>query len=165
MPRLGGPLERSEGGEGHQMDGGLTVKIGLDRPAETAEKGYYIGKSDLRRKLDKSSNPTSNILKGLKCVSTLTELVVLALYVIAINYLYMHVVCASGDHWVNTLDLGPLHEKVVKFCEVVVENTDLLLAPDAMYVTAALNGQQWEYPNSFYAVQHMVLGFLTFLGA
>lgn len=106
----------------------------------------------------------SNVLKGLKDVSTLTELVVLALYAISVSYAYMRVVRASGDRRANALDLTYLHEKVVKFCETVAENVDLLLAPDATYHTGTLDGQQWEHPDVFYAVQRMASGLPNLAG-
>ncbi|KAJ6558695.1 hypothetical protein B0H10DRAFT_1642040, partial [Mycena sp. CBHHK59/15] len=97
----------------------------------------------------------ANILKGLKDVPTLTELAVLALYAISVSYAYMRVVRATGSRRVNALDLGEFHAKVVKFCEAVAENTDLLLAPDATYVTGTLDGQPWEHPEVFYAIQRL----------
>ncbi|KAJ7766983.1 hypothetical protein DFH07DRAFT_915798 [Mycena maculata] len=106
----------------------------------------------------------SNVLKGLKHVSTLTELVVLALYAISVSYAYMRVVRATGDRRVNALDLGPLHEKVVNFCEAVAANTNLLLAPDATYLTGTLDGQQWEHPDVFYCVQRMASGLPNLAG-
>ncbi|KAJ7082601.1 hypothetical protein C8R43DRAFT_909620 [Mycena crocata] len=105
-----------------------------------------------------------NILKGLKCVSTLTELCVLGLYAIAVSYLYMHIVRATGDRHMNTLDLGPLHEKVVKFCKAVADNPDLLLTPDATFVTGTLDGQPWEHSDIFYAIQRMASGLPNLAG-
>ncbi|KAJ6552438.1 hypothetical protein DFH09DRAFT_925151 [Mycena vulgaris] len=106
----------------------------------------------------------ANVLKGLQCVSTLTELAVLALYAISVSYAYMRVVRATGDRQMNALDLGPLHEKVVKFCEAIAENTDLLLAPDATYATGTLDGQPWEHPDVFYAIQRMASGLPNLAG-
>ncbi|KAJ7931919.1 hypothetical protein B0H13DRAFT_1857569 [Mycena leptocephala] len=96
----------------------------------------------------------ANVLEGLQDVPTLTELVVLALYANSVSYAYMRVACATGDRKMNTLDLGTFHAEVIRFCEAVAENTDLL-APDASYETGTLNGQPWEHPDVFYAIQRM----------
>ncbi|KAF8868823.1 hypothetical protein CPB85DRAFT_1178699, partial [Mucidula mucida] len=98
----------------------------------------------------------ANILVGLKDIPTLTELAVLALYSLAVSYVYMHVVRATGKHLQNALDLGPLHVKVIAFCESIAENTDLLLASDASYVTGTLDRKQWEHPDAFYAVHALL---------
>ncbi|KAJ7161852.1 hypothetical protein C8R43DRAFT_1063127 [Mycena crocata] len=100
----------------------------------------------------------ANILKGLKCISTLTELAVLALYALSVSFAYMRIVRGTGTRLVNALDLGPLHAKVVTFCESVADNPDLLLAPDASYTTGTLDGQPWEHPDAFYAIQRMISG-------
>jgi hypothetical protein len=55
----------------------------------------------------------------------------------------------------NALDLAEFHAKVISFCEAIAENTDLLLAPDASYKTGTLDGQPWEHPDVFYAIQRM----------
>ncbi|KAF8193551.1 hypothetical protein K438DRAFT_1969460 [Mycena galopus ATCC 62051] len=77
-----------------------------------------------------------NVLKGLKCTSTLTELAVLAIYANAVSYPYMRVArgLVNGVR-PNALDLGPWHAKVVEFCEAIAENVELLLAPDATHKT------------------------------
>ncbi|KAJ7241045.1 hypothetical protein B0H12DRAFT_1221612 [Mycena haematopus] len=97
----------------------------------------------------------ANVLKGIQDVPTLTELAVLALYAISVSYAYMRVVRATGDRQLNALDLGAFHAKVITFCEAVAANTDLLLAPDATYVSGTLDGQPWEHPDVFYAIQCM----------
>jgi hypothetical protein len=100
-----------------------------------------------------------NILKGLKCTSTLTELAVLALYENAVSYPYMRVArgLVNGVRS-NALDLGPWHTKVIRFCDDVAADVNLLLAPDATYKTGTLDGQPWEHPDVFYVVQRMATG-------
>ncbi|KAJ7854347.1 hypothetical protein B0H13DRAFT_2358556 [Mycena leptocephala] len=100
-----------------------------------------------------------NILQGLQCTSTLTELCVFALYAIAVSYPYMRVArgLVNGSR-PNALDLGPWHEKVIRFCEPIAENVDLLLAPDVSYKTGSLDGQPWEHPEVFYVIQKMAGG-------
>ncbi|KAJ7610542.1 hypothetical protein DFH06DRAFT_1148087 [Mycena polygramma] len=97
----------------------------------------------------------ANVLKGIQDISTLTELCVLALYTIAICYAYLRVVRATGDLRRNALDLAELHAKVIAFCEAVAANTDLLLAADASFETGTLDGQPWEHPDVFYAIQRI----------
>ncbi|KAJ7251477.1 hypothetical protein B0H12DRAFT_1185276 [Mycena haematopus] len=100
-----------------------------------------------------------NILKGLKCTSTLTELAVLALYANAISYPYMRVVRGRVDGVrPNAMDLGPWHAKVVEFCDAIAANPDLLLAPDASYKTGSLDGQPWEHADAFYVILRMASG-------
>jgi hypothetical protein len=100
-----------------------------------------------------------NIIKGLKCPSTLTEIVVLALYAIAVSYPYMRVArgLVNGVR-PNALDLGPWHANVIHFCESVAENVDLLLAPGASFKTGSLDGQPWEHADVFYVIQRMANG-------
>jgi hypothetical protein len=97
----------------------------------------------------------ANVLKGLQDVLTLTELAVLALYANSVSYAYMHVARATGDRKMTTLDLADFHAKVIRFCEAVTENPGLLLAPDALYEMGTLDGQPWEHPEVFYAIQCM----------
>ncbi|KAK7025788.1 hypothetical protein R3P38DRAFT_3269427 [Favolaschia claudopus] len=97
----------------------------------------------------------ANVLKGLQDIPTLTELVVLALYANAVSYAYMRVVRATGNRKMNALDLAEFHKKVISFCEKIAENPDLLLAPDASYETGTLDGQVWEHPEVFYAIQQL----------
>jgi hypothetical protein len=100
-----------------------------------------------------------NILKGLQCASTLTELCVLAFYAIAVSYPYMRVARGRVNGVrPNALDLGPWHSKTIAFCESVANNVDLLLAPDASFKTGSLDGQPWEHPDVFYVIQKMAGG-------
>jgi hypothetical protein len=97
----------------------------------------------------------ANVLKGLQDVPTLTKLVVLALYANSVSYAYMRVARATGDRKMNALDLGKFHAEVIRFCEAVAENTNLLLASNASYETGTLDRQPWEHPDVFYAIQRM----------
>ncbi|CAK5280771.1 unnamed protein product [Mycena citricolor] len=98
-----------------------------------------------------------NVLKGLQCTSTLTELAVLSLYANSVSYPYMRIVrgCKPDGSRYNALDLGPLHEKVIAFCNKLIANTDLILSPEASFVDGALDGKPWEHPEVFYAIQFM----------
>jgi hypothetical protein len=97
-----------------------------------------------------------NVYKALRDIPTLTELCVLVLYAQAISHPYMRQVRGPGQEKTNILTLGPLHEKVKAHIRKIIENPDLLLAPDASYESGALDGKVWERPEAFYAVQAML---------
>ncbi|THV01335.1 hypothetical protein K435DRAFT_572870, partial [Dendrothele bispora CBS 962.96] len=98
----------------------------------------------------------SNVMKGLKDIPTLTELAVLALYANSVSYPYMRIVrSTSADQRLNALDLGPLHKKVIQFCERVSDNPSLLLSPNATHESGSLDGQLWHHPDTFYVVQQL----------
>ena len=97
-----------------------------------------------------------NVYKALHDIPTLTELCVLVLYAQAISHPYMRQVRGPGQETTNILTLGPLHEKVKAHIRQIIENPDLLLAPDASYESGALDGKVWERPEAFYAVQAML---------
>ncbi|KAF8594292.1 hypothetical protein BDV93DRAFT_459295 [Ceratobasidium sp. AG-I] len=95
------------------------------------------------------TNIETNVYQGLQDTSTLTELSVLALYAQSVGRPYMRYVRSSGC---NALDLGPFHDWVKLHCQRIIENPDLLLAPDASGATGALDGQAWERPEVVYRV-------------
>jgi len=72
---------------------------------------------------------------------TLTELAVLTLYAEAISHPYMGQI---HGHDINMLDLGPLHFKVEQHMEKIIENPDIILSPNATFVTASMNGKWWQ---------------------
>ncbi|KAF8057049.1 hypothetical protein FPV67DRAFT_1677808 [Lyophyllum atratum] len=94
----------------------------------------------------------SNVFKALQDVPTLTELAVLALYALVISRPYMQIVHAPGD---TAITLGPLHEKVHTHCAGIIAKPALLLAADASFETATLDGKNWVRPEVFYAVQQI----------
>jgi hypothetical protein len=46
------------------------------------------------------------------------------------------------------LDLGPLHLQVEQHMEKVIANPDILVSPDATYVTGAMDAKEWERPDA-----------------
>jgi hypothetical protein len=95
------------------------------------------------------TNIESNVYNALHDIPTLTELVVLALYAQAIGRPYMRHVRVAGC---SALDLGPFHDRVKEHCKAVIENPDLLLAPDSSAETGALEGPGWDRPDVIYRV-------------
>jgi hypothetical protein len=97
-----------------------------------------------------------NVYKALHDIPTLTELCVLILYSISISVPYMQVVRGPQHDTTNVLNLGPLHDKVKAHCQAIINNPDLLLAPDASYECGSMDGIIWDQPEVFYAVhQHI----------
>ena len=72
-----------------------------------------------------------NVYKTLHDIPTLTKFCVLILYSISISVPYMQVVRGPQHDTTNVLNLGPLHDKVKAHCQAIINNPDLLLAPDA----------------------------------
>jgi hypothetical protein len=93
----------------------------------------------------------NNLYRALQDVPTQTELCVLALYAQAVSHPYMRQV--RGSERCNILDLGPLHESVKSHCRKVIDNPKLLVSLDASYETGSMDGQPWEQPDAFYAIQ------------
>ncbi|KAJ8481994.1 hypothetical protein ONZ51_g5622 [Trametes cubensis] len=87
-----------------------------------------------------------NVYKGLHDIPTLTELCVLALYGQSVCHPYMREVRGPQDGLTNHLELGPLHERLKAYMARVIADPDILLAPEATYATASLDGKPWERP-------------------
>jgi hypothetical protein len=68
-----------------------------------------------------------NILKGLNCAATMTELVALALYGVSVSWPYMATVRGTGDRPINLITLTPLHRKLPEFCTYIAANPNILL--------------------------------------
>jgi hypothetical protein len=100
-----------------------------------------------------------NVYKALHDIPALTELCVLILYSISISVPYMGVVRGPQHHTTNVLNLGPLHDKVKAHCQAIINNPDLLLAPDASYECGSMDGIIWDQPEVFYAVHQLIPSF------
>jgi hypothetical protein len=96
-----------------------------------------------------------NVYTALQDTPTLTEMAALALYLLAISHPYMRVVRGSGERRVNAIDLAAFHEEVKAHCQKLIDNPDLMLAPDACFTTGTLDGNVWERPEAFYAVHRL----------
>jgi hypothetical protein len=68
-----------------------------------------------------------NILKGLNCAVTMTELVALALYGASVSWPYMAMVRGTKERPINLLSLTELHRKLPVFCANIASNPHILL--------------------------------------
>ena len=99
------------------------------------------------------TNIEQNFLKALSCPATITELCALALYAQVITHPYMRAVRAEQ---VNVLTLGPLHQKLKNHIKNIIENPDLILAPDASHKLGALDGKLWHRPDVIIVIQQLI---------
>ncbi|KAH7918783.1 hypothetical protein BV22DRAFT_1051507 [Leucogyrophana mollusca] len=102
------------------------------------------------------TNIKKNVLTGLLDPETNSEMCPLAIYSQIITIPFMQQVRGPTREHTNILDLGPLLVKVIAHCTAIVADPDLVLAPDARYQTATLDGQPFERPEVFYAVQRLI---------
>ncbi|KAJ1300458.1 hypothetical protein OPQ81_005273 [Rhizoctonia solani] len=105
------------------------------------------------RPSQKFVNIEENVFNGLHDIPTLTEIAVLALYAQAVGRPYMRHV-HGGTY--NALNVGPFHNQVKEYCRSIIQNPDLLLAPEAALTNATLDGQIWDQPKVIYAVLYRI---------
>ena len=103
------------------------------------------------------TNIERNVYLGLKDIPTQTELAVLALYAQAITHPYMRAVQGPGTEHINMLDLAPLHSKVQKHLERIINNPNLLLPPHGSYAHGSLDGEPWQNPTVIEQIYDMSL--------
>ncbi|KAL5512075.1 hypothetical protein ACEPAG_3596 [Sanghuangporus baumii] len=85
-----------------------------------------------------------NILKGLNDWPTMTKLAVLVLYCEAISVKYISTVCGKRNEPVNALKMGPFYEKVKTHLKTLINDSLIILAPDADPRKATLGGlEEW----------------------
>ncbi|KAJ7673462.1 hypothetical protein B0H17DRAFT_947197, partial [Mycena rosella] len=86
-----------------------------------------------------------NVLKGLFCLKTLAQMVLLVLFCMALMHPYTRQVRGEGTEILNILDLGPFHASVKAHIRKVIKNPNLLLSssPDS-YKLATLDGLPWS---------------------
>ncbi len=99
------------------------------------------------------TNIEQNFMKALSCQATITELCALAMYGQVITHPYMRLVRAER---VNVLTLGPLHQKLKVHMNKIIQNPNLILAPDASYTLGALDSNIWYKPEVVVAIQQLV---------
>jgi hypothetical protein len=73
------------------------------------------------------TNMEQNIVFGLACLATLTELCAAALYNELVDRPYMQHVRSAEADGVNLLDLGPLHDQVLAYTERMANDPDAIL--------------------------------------
>ena len=85
-----------------------------------------------------------NLWNALHCEATLAEFAVLAIYAESVSYPYMKSICTSRDKDQNMLDLGPLHHRVHKHMQKIIDNPDILIGASSSHLTASLDGDEWQ---------------------
>lgn len=96
-----------------------------------------------------------NVHKALQDPATITELCAMILYALAVSYPYASRVRGPGTENVNLLDLGPFHQEVKAHVAAIIENPDIVLAEDASFEQATLDGAPWRLPDALAAVREL----------
>ncbi|KAJ7708165.1 hypothetical protein B0H17DRAFT_1191658 [Mycena rosella] len=86
-----------------------------------------------------------NIVKGLYCLKTLAQIVLLVLFCMSLMHPYARRVRGEGTEKLNILDLGPFHASVKAHIQKLIENPDILLSSsEDSYKLATLDGLPWS---------------------
>ncbi|KAJ8503071.1 hypothetical protein ONZ45_g11178 [Pleurotus djamor] len=101
------------------------------------------------------TNLELNLANALEDVPTLTELCVLALYMLSVTFPYMRWIRGPGNNQINGLDLGPLHVKVRAHVQKIIDDPSILLRSDANFQYATLDGEPWEDSDGLKAIQEL----------
>ncbi|KAJ7318187.1 hypothetical protein DFH08DRAFT_1037124 [Mycena albidolilacea] len=99
---------------------------------------------DRKAKAGQKNHVEANILKGLNCAATMTELVVLALYGASVSWPYMAAVHGTKDKPINLVSLTPLHRKLPDFCAHIAEDPKILLDPKTPLDKLTINAQPFR---------------------
>ncbi|KAJ4501707.1 hypothetical protein C8R41DRAFT_928430 [Lentinula lateritia] len=101
----------------------------------------------------KLNHMEKNVLDGLNDPATRQEFCVITLYWLAISVPYMREIRGPQAKEDNVLKLGSLHQQVIDHIDVLIEEPERLLGPDASATRGSLDGHCWERPDAFYAAQ------------
>ncbi len=87
-------------------------------------------------------------------------MITLLYYSEAISHPYSQAVRGPGTENINVLDLGPLHEKLARHLELLIDTPELILAPDAEPSKAIFNSDshlevKWHCPDAVAAAQKL----------
>ena len=99
---------------------------------------------DGKAKSGQANHMEQNILKGLNCDVTMTELVALALYGVSVSWPYMATVRGTKDHPINLLSLTSIHRKLPEFCAHVAAYPYILLDPTTPLATLTIDGKPFR---------------------
>jgi hypothetical protein len=75
------------------------------------------------------------------------------LYWLSISVPYMREIRGPFRANDNVLLLGELHQRVIRHIDTLIKEPERLIGPNASYSTGSLDGNGWERPEAFYAVQ------------
>src|SRR5277367_3634320 len=59
----------------------------------------------------------------------------------------MKSICITRDKDQNMLDLGPLHHRVHKYIQKIIDNSDIHIGASSSHLTASLDGDEWQNSN------------------
>jgi hypothetical protein len=76
--------------------------------------------------------------------ATCAEFSVLAIYAESVSYPYMKSIRTSRDKDQNMLDLGPLHHRVHKHMQKIIDKPDILIGASSSHLTASLDSDEWQ---------------------
>ncbi|KAJ7615524.1 hypothetical protein FB45DRAFT_757915 [Roridomyces roridus] len=96
---------------------------------------------DSKTQSGQENHVEKNILKGLNCAATMTELVALALYGTSVSEHYMAAVRGTKERPINMLSLTPLHRKLPEFCAQVAADPRILLDATATHDQLTITGR------------------------
>jgi hypothetical protein len=108
-----------------------------------------------KKQTSRFSHMEENLWNALHCPATLTEFAVLALYGQAVSHPYMCEICSASEKKINMLDLGPLHKKVYFHIQRIIGDPTFLIGPNASYHAGTMDGQEWQSPEAFTAIQKL----------
>ncbi|KAJ7504739.1 hypothetical protein B0H11DRAFT_1669466, partial [Mycena galericulata] len=127
---------------------------------------------DAKTKSGQANHVEYNILKGLNCAVTMTELVALALYSVSVSWPYMAQVRGTKEKLINLIDLTDLHRKLPEFCAHIASNPHIILDPTTPQHQLTIDGKPFlneflldaiaelrcELPNLFFVISAMFSG-------
>ncbi|KAJ7310924.1 hypothetical protein DFH08DRAFT_718392 [Mycena albidolilacea] len=86
-----------------------------------------------------------NIVKGIHCPQTTSQIVALVLFCMAVMHPYALHVRGPGTENLNMLDLGPYHSSVKERMKKLIADPTALFSPSTdSYKIATLDGQPWS---------------------
>ena len=95
----------------------------------------------------------ANIARALHDPLTLSELAVLTLYAQAVTKPYTHIICAPGTEDLNILDMGPLHESLIRHIAFLINKPSTIFSSDpTAYMVATFDNHPWDDPNAVLSI-------------
>jgi hypothetical protein len=117
----------------------------------------FLEYAKAQKKVMRFSHMEENLWKALRCTATKTELAVLAVYGQVISHPYMRQTRGPAAKKVNMLDLGVLHKNVYGHMQRIIRDPSLVIGSSVTHETGAMDGQPWESPGAFAAVQELAV--------
>ncbi|KAJ7473578.1 hypothetical protein B0H11DRAFT_2236415 [Mycena galericulata] len=99
---------------------------------------------DGKTKSGQANHVEQNILKGLNCSATVTELFALALYGVSVSWPYMAMVRGTKEKPINLVSLTDLHRRLPLFCSHVAANPHILFDPNTPLDVLTIDGRPFR---------------------